>query len=109
MRYPEELRVLAKRILWFEPPEESLRYRSRFLAYLMTYGTQKDIEVARRYFDDSDFRAALEDPAPGIFDSASWERWNIRYRRVPVPPLPTRLLPGDVPGETHASLFSPKG
>jgi hypothetical protein len=42
----------------------------------MTYASDEDIEILRKYFSDDDFRATLEDPAPGIFDQSSWAKWN---------------------------------
>jgi hypothetical protein len=59
----------------------------------MTYGTLEDILTARKYFPDEEFEAALRDPSPGVFNSHSWNYWNIIYDRVPVPPLPQRKLP----------------
>lgn len=108
MNSPEDLRALAKRVIWFEEAEEALKYPKRFLTYLMTYGTEADIEVARRYYTDADFEAALDNPAPGIFDARSWREWNHRYHRVPVPPLPKRVFPGERPAEVRESLFQPK-
>lgn len=105
MSCPEDLRAVARRVIWFEEPDKALKYRNRFLTYLMTYGAEADVEVARRYYSDADFLAALDDPAPGIFDAASWEKWNIRYGRAPVPPLPDRVFPGERASEVHASLF----
>ena len=93
MTYPQELRSVAERVIWFEKAEESLRYPNRFLTYLMTYGTLEDILTAKKYFSDADFQATLLEPAPGIFDPHSWSYWNIVYNRVPVPPLPQRKLP----------------
>jgi hypothetical protein len=60
----------------------------------MTYASDEDIAILRKYFSDADFIAALDDPAPGIFDRTSWARWNERYGRTPVPPLPRRRIPG---------------
>jgi hypothetical protein len=105
MSYPEELRAVAKRVIWFEDPEEALKYRNRFLTYLMTYGSEADVEVARRHYTDADFEAALDDPAPGIFDASSWRKWNARYHRAPAPPLPNRAFPGERASEVRESLF----
>lgn len=91
--YPDELRAVAERVLWFEGAEEALRFPKRFLAYLMTYGTLEEILIARRYFSRSDFEAALKEPPAGIFDPQSWSYWNIVFKRNPVPPLPVRLIP----------------
>src|SRR5205807_5798669 len=43
---------------------------------------------------DDEFQAALDDPAPGIFDQSSWTKWNQRYGRTPIPMLPKRRIPG---------------
>jgi hypothetical protein len=51
-RLPEDLRELARRVIWFESPSKAVADRVRFLAYLMTYGTAEDIAVARKYFGE---------------------------------------------------------
>jgi hypothetical protein len=94
MIYSDELLIVAKRIFWFGTPEEALEFPSRFLTYAMTYASDKDIEILRKHFSDADFKAALVDPAPGIFDRSSWAKWNERYGRTPIPPLPRRRIPG---------------
>lgn len=38
-----------------------------FVTCAMTYASE-DIEILRKYFSDDDFKAALDNPAPGIFD-----------------------------------------
>ncbi len=91
--HPDELVAVAKRVVWFESPEESLRQPKRFLAYLMTYGTLEEILIAKNYFSDDDFRIALRDAPPGIFDIRSWSYWNLVYGQEPVPPLPQRVIP----------------
>jgi hypothetical protein len=88
-----ELLALARRIVWFEPPEVALANRNRFLAYLMTYGTAADLAVAEGYFTEDDFREALDHAPPGIMDSRSWAYWNLRAGRYPPPPMPVRHIP----------------
>jgi len=89
----DALHALARRIVWFEPPEKALADRHRFLAYLMTYGTAEDVEEARRHFTEDDFRNALENAPPGIFDARSWAYWNVMAGRDPPPPMPRRVIP----------------
>src|SRR5208283_1834427 len=62
MIYSDELLAVAKRIFWFGTPEEALEFPQRFLTYAMTYASDEDIEIARKYFTDDDFRATLDDP-----------------------------------------------
>ncbi len=107
MIYSDELLAAAKRIFWFGTPEEALEFPKRFLTYAMTYASDEDIEILRKYFSDDDFRATLEDPASGIFDRMSWAKWNERYNRTPVPPLPRRQIPG-VDSATVPDFFPPK-
>jgi len=66
MIYSDELLALAKRIFWFGTLEEALEFPKRFLTYAMTYASDEDIEILRKYFSDDDFKATLDDPAPGI-------------------------------------------
>jgi hypothetical protein len=79
----------------------------RFLTYAMAYASDDDIEIVRKYFTGDDFKAALDDPAPGIFDISSWAKWNQRYGRTPIPPLPKRQIPGVDPA-TVADFFPAK-
>ncbi len=89
----EELLAVAKRIFCFGTPEEALEFPKRFLTYAMTYASDEDITILRKYFSEDDFKATLDDAAPGIFDQSSWAKWNERYNRTPVPPLPRRQIP----------------
>jgi hypothetical protein len=72
MIYSDDLLPVAKRIVWFGTPEEALEFPKRFLTYAMTYASDEVIEILRKYFSDDDFRATLDDPAPGIFEQSSW-------------------------------------
>jgi hypothetical protein len=91
---PDLLRV-ARRVVWFKPPEEAVEVPRHFLAYAMTYGTDEDIVVVRRYFSDADLKDVLADPAPGVFDAKSWAYWNLVLGRSPPPPLPVRRIRGE--------------
>ena len=94
MTYPEDLKAVARKVVWFGSPEQALEITHYFLTYLMNYGSETDLAIARRYFSDADFEAALDNPAPGIFSGDAWVKWNTRYHRVPVPSLPKRRIPG---------------
>src|SRR3981081_4723022 len=107
MTYSPELLAVAKRVLWFGTPEEALEFPLRFLTYAMTYASDEDIEILRKYFSDADFTAALDDPAPGMFDQSSVVKWKEHYGRTPVPPLPKRRISGVAPS-TFPDVFPPK-
>jgi hypothetical protein len=93
---------VARRIIWFEPPEQALSEPIRFMAYAMTYARHEDMQVIRRYVCDDDFRAALDQAPPGIIDARSWAYWNSKMGRYPAPPLPVRRFVQEREGEaTH--------
>lgn len=90
---PPELQRLARRLFWWKSPETALACPRRFLAQVMTWGTWDDLQVARRYWTEADFRAVLSDPPPGVFDARSWSYWHCVFGVEPAPPLPRRHLP----------------
>lgn len=87
---PSELLHVARRMVWFKPPEETLRDPVLLLCHAMTYGTPRDLAVVRRCFDDDALRATLRAAHPGIFDPRSWTYWHVVLDMQPTPPLPTR-------------------
>ena len=89
----DDLLRVAPNIIWFEPPERALDDPIRFLAYLMTYGMAEEVAVVMRYVSPDDFREALEQAPPGIFDERSWNYWNLMMDRYPPPPMPKRIIP----------------
>jgi hypothetical protein len=88
---PELLRV-ARRVVWFKTPEEALSNPAHFLAHVMTYGSCEDLEALCVWVKDEDYLEALDNAPPGVFDPRSWTYWNLRFGRVPTPPLPRRAL-----------------
>ena len=85
----EVLRV-ARRVVWFEQPETALADPVRFLTQVMVFGTVEDLQALRGVIDKNDYREALEQAPPGIFDARSWAYWNLVCGRHPTPPLPER-------------------
>src|SRR6267142_4549706 len=81
---------VARRIIWFEPPERALADPIRFMAYAMTYARHEDMRVIRRYVSDDDLREALDHAPAGIIDPRSWAYWNSKMGRYPPPPQPVR-------------------
>ncbi len=94
LRLPDTEDVLrvAERVLWFKPPREAVRDPVELLAHVMTYGTIEDVNVIRRYLSLSDFRSALEEAPPGVFDPRSWAYWNLICGRDAASPMPQREL-----------------
>ena len=86
----DELAKVAKRVIWFEKPDEALADPIRFITYAMTYGTHEDMQVVRQHLSDDDLRETLAKSPPGIFDPRSWAYWHLKLGQYPPPPLPTR-------------------
>ncbi len=83
-----ELLAVAERVVWFKTPSEALAEPLHFLAHVMTYGTVKDLRALQGFVGPQEFREALENAPPGIFDPRSWAYWNLKCGRAPAPPLP---------------------
>ncbi len=47
--YPAELLRVARKMVWFDKPEQTLADLKTFLAHLMVYGSMADIAVVKRY------------------------------------------------------------
>jgi len=91
--FPEtpDLLAVARRIVWFDPPEATLAQPVRFLVYLMTHGAPEDLRHVQAVASEGQFREALENAPPGIFRESDWKAWNEKLGRVPVPPMPLRF------------------
>jgi hypothetical protein len=90
MIYSEELLAVAKRVFCFGTPEEALEFPNRFLTYAMTYASDEDIEILRKYFSDDDFKATLDDPHP-VFSTKVHRPNGMNVTTAP----PFRLFRGD--------------
>lgn len=90
--YPDSLVRVAKKVVWYDSPEETLADLPTFLAHLMVYGSSMDLAVVERYVPVEEFRRVLETAPAGVFTRDSWQRWHERFG-MPVPPLPRRRFP----------------
>lgn len=72
-----ELKQIALRVNWFEPPETLIRDVDRFLVYFMQYCLDTDIPVMRQHFSDSQFQHALVSRPPGVLDDRSVAYWEL--------------------------------
>ena len=86
------LEAVAARVVWWKPPAEALADRCHFLARVMTVGTFDEVRCVQGHFPPEAFRAVLDDPPAGVFDSRSWAYWNLVLDRE-APGLPRRRLP----------------
>ena len=86
----QDLLQIARKLIWWKPADEALQDTVRLLCQVMTYGTWKDVLLARSELGDEQFKAALRRAPAGIFDERSWNFWHLVFDMRPVPPLPTR-------------------
>ena len=92
-----ELLAVARRVIWFEEPEQALAEPMQFLAHVMVFGGVEDLKALRGIVGRDEYREVLEHAPPGIFDARSWAYWNLVCGRQPTPPLPMRKLPSTRP------------
>ena len=72
-----EIEQIARRVVWFEPPERAIANPARFLAYVMTYGGIVDMNVIRRQLSEADLREAIENAPAGIFDPRKKDKQHL--------------------------------
>lgn len=97
MTNEETLRAIAAKLIWWQPPEVSLRDVRRLVAQIMNLGTWEDVKFAQEHLGLTAFRDALEHAQPGWFEQDSWVLWHHAFK-LPVPELPQRqCLEGAAP------------
>ncbi len=79
----EELKAIARRVIWFEEPEQALSDAKRFIAYAVTYAHYEDMAAIRSHVTDDELREALRDAPPGIIDPQSWSYWHLKLGEYP--------------------------
>ncbi len=89
--------TMAKKYVWWQPPERTLEDRRLFLAQMMTLGTADDVRWLLSGVSGSELRRVLLDPPIGIFNRRSWNFWHLRLGLTPPPELPARRLPRGIP------------
>ena len=102
--YPGELIRVARKVVWYDKPEETLADLPNFLAHLMVYGSPEDVAVVEHFVPTQEFRRILENAPAGIFTTESWRCWHERFG-MPVPPLPRRRFPDGSIGPESGRFF----
>ncbi len=87
------VRDVARRVIWFEEPEQAVSDPHRFLCYLMTYGRPEDVSAIARRTGWRAFREALDHAPPGIMNARSWHYWSLVLERPPSPLPAARGFP----------------
>ena len=83
---------MARKVVWYDRPEETLADVPTFLAHVMVYGSPADVAAVEQFVPPEDFRRVLENAPTGLFTTEQWRSWHDRFG-MPVPPLPRRRFP----------------
>jgi hypothetical protein len=88
---PNELRPVLKRLAWFEPLRSEAAFDPiLFLQLAMAYASQSELDQIRQHFPVEEFRTALRQAPPGLFDRQSWRYWHQALGLGEAGPLPKR-------------------
>lgn len=90
----DQLNEIAARLVWWQPPEESLARPARFLAQVMTLGTWDEVQTVKNAVGWEAFKSALREAPPGVFDKRSWAYWH-GFFGLAEPEMPRRSLNKD--------------
>jgi hypothetical protein len=88
-----ELLEIARRVCWWQRPEETLADPVSFVARVMTLGSWDEVRAVRTRVGGWPFRRVLQHPPAGLFDPRSWHYWHHALGFAFVPPLPQRRIP----------------
>jgi hypothetical protein len=102
--YPAELLQVARKVVWYDRPEEALGDLPSFLAQAMVFGSPADIAAVERFVPAEEFRKVLENAPAGVFTRDAWVKWHERFG-LSVPPLPRRRFPDGSVGPEPGGFF----
>jgi hypothetical protein len=102
--YPAELIRVARKVVWYDSPEETLADLPAFLAQVMVYGSSADVTQVEQFVPAEEFRRVLENAPAGVFPQDIWRQWHERFG-IPVPPLPRRRFPDGSVGPEAGGFF----
>jgi len=85
--YPAELLRLARKVVWYDKPEQTMADLKTFLSHLMVNGSSADVAVVERTYPAEEFRRVLENAPAGVFTREAGQKWHeqfgCRYRVCP--------------------------
>jgi len=102
--FPPELIRVARKVVWYDRPEDTLADLPTFLAHVMVYGSPADVALVEGFVPAEEFRRVLENAPAGLFTIDRWQSWHERFG-MPVPPLPRRCFPDGSLGPEAGRFF----
>lgn len=85
------LEDVAKRLIWWLPPDEAIKNENRLIAQIMTFGDIDDTQVLLDRFSKQKLKTVLADPPIGVFSPQAWSYWHI-VLDVPMRAMPKRCI-----------------
>ena len=89
--------LMARKYVWWQPPEHTLADGRLLLAQMMTLGTVDDVRWLMAQVSAAELREVLQEPPVGVFNRRSWVFWRRRLDLNPAAELPGRRLPSRLP------------
>lgn len=102
--HPPDLLRIARKVVWYDRPEQTLQDLDTFLAHLMVYGSPADVAVTGQYVPAEEFRRVLENAPAGLFTQEVWPKWREQLG-MPLQPLPRRRFPDGSFGPEPGHFF----
>ncbi len=90
---PVLMKRMAKRYVWWQPPDLSLGDPHRVIAQVMDVGTIEDIHALVKAIGSETLASVLKQARPGWFRPRSWAFWHTVLGRTTagrIPPIPSR-------------------
>jgi hypothetical protein len=84
---------MARRYIWWQTPEASIKDLHRLIAQIMDVGTLEDIQLVASVLGKRRMVDVLNRARPGWFHPKSWAFWHTALKRTSpgrIPPIPMR-------------------
>ena len=88
----QTLQEVARRLVWWLPPDEALADSKMLVAQVMSFGSFDDIAAVCAQLGSHAFREVFDNPPPGVFSARRWNYWLIHYRADESRQLPERTF-----------------
>jgi hypothetical protein len=89
----QRISEIARRIVWWQEPEQTLARPLEFAARVMASGSLDEVRDVERSFGRRVLFEALANASPGVFDRRSWNYWLLVLGLERTAPLPARTVP----------------
>ena len=89
----ERMDEIARRIVWWQKPEQTLARPLEFVARVMALGSLDEVRDVERFLGRRVLHEALSKASPGVFDRRSWNYWLLVLGHDRTTPLPARHVP----------------